>query len=74
MSAAQRDSWLVKALNATGDYPKTKNPGDYDLGVVGWDIGFAYQGNPSDISGKIFGELEGTFAQANTANGRILPP
>jgi len=61
---------LKSALKATSDYPSSNNPGDYDLGIVGFDIGTAYQKTPSDISATIFQELSGSFAQANTTNGR----
>jgi hypothetical protein len=71
--------YLIQALKATGDYyvrlapnaPLTlANTGDYDLGVVGWDLGVAYEKNPSDITQTITTYLTDSFAQVNALDGR----
>ena len=45
-SPSSGDFALEYALRHTGDWPGTKNPGDFDLGVVGWDVGRNYEDVP----------------------------
>jgi hypothetical protein len=50
---AETNLVLRQALKSTGDYGKDKNPGDYDLGVVGYDLGKLYDGQPGYMSSLI---------------------
>ncbi len=71
------NTYLVKALTATGDYYvkingvlTIANSGDYDLGVVGWDTGVAYEKAPSNISSTISSYLTSPFTTVNSMDGR----
>jgi hypothetical protein len=77
LSPYSGDSYLVKALKGTGDYyvkingvQTIANSGDYDLGVVGWDMGVAYEKNKSNISSTINTYLTSPFTTVNAMDGR----
>jgi len=51
------DISLRRALRGSEDYPANRNPGDFNLGVVGWDIGLLYIANPTYISNTVVKRL-----------------
>lgn len=63
------------ALQKTGDWPKSWNPGDYDLGLVADDLGAAYEAKPGYSAGiPIWQDLSSTAPQAYTTDGRTQFP
>jgi hypothetical protein len=70
----------TKALTKTGDFPKANNPGDYDLGLVGDDIGQAFQSSPGYTSATgpteilVWQDLATTAAQAYQNDDRDIFP
>jgi hypothetical protein len=45
---------LQICLHQTGDAVATDNPGDYYLGIVGWDLGWKYMRDPQYLGGLIY--------------------
>jgi fibronectin type 3 domain-containing protein len=62
---------LSAALWKTGDYPKKNNPGDYNLGILGFDIGYAYSQNPGFYGSQILADVQESANAAFLASGRI---
>lgn len=60
---------LWRALESTGDYPKTNNPGDYNLGIVGFDLGRTFAAHPGYVGNLVRRQLEESADQALTESG-----
>jgi hypothetical protein len=62
---------LSTALHRTGDFPKANNPGDYNLGILGNDLGRQYRTMPNFMGSQIISDLRQTAKAVFTATGRI---